>query len=138
AGPHKFGTLAATSDVCNRFPSQKLPLSGKWLDRTKSSFSAVSRPKHHQNISLCDQGHMRIPLVMSRVVRGGRESRLALGLALSAALLLSASLAGAQNTATLQQHQRVLATKSHSALLGLYALDSRLARARSELARIHA
>jgi 3D (Asp-Asp-Asp) domain-containing protein len=81
---------------------------------------------------------MRIPLVMSRVVRGGRESRLALGLALSAALLLSASLAGAQNTATLQQHQRVLATKSHSALLGLYALDSRLARARSELARIHA
>ena len=28
AGPHKFGTLATSSDVCNRFPSQKLPLSG--------------------------------------------------------------------------------------------------------------
>jgi len=71
-------------------------------------------------------------------VRGGRESRLALGLALTAALLLSASLAGAQNAATLRQHQRVLATKSHSALLGLYALDSSLAQARSELSRIHA
>jgi 3D (Asp-Asp-Asp) domain-containing protein len=71
-------------------------------------------------------------------VRGGRESRLALGLALSAALLLSASLAGAQNAATLKQHQRVLATRSHSALLGLYALDSRLAQARAEIARIHA
>jgi 3D (Asp-Asp-Asp) domain-containing protein len=71
-------------------------------------------------------------------VRGGRESRLALGLALVAALLLSASLAGAQNAATLKQHQRVLATKSHSALLGLYALESRLAQARSELARVHA
>jgi 3D (Asp-Asp-Asp) domain-containing protein len=71
-------------------------------------------------------------------VRGGRESRLALGLALSAALLLSASLAGAQNTATLKHHQRLLAAKSHSALLGLYALDSRLVQARGELARIHA
>lgn len=81
---------------------------------------------------------MKIPLVGSRLVRGGRESRLAFGLALSAALLLSASLAGAQNAATLKQHQRALATKSHSALLGLYALDSRLAQARSELARIHA
>jgi 3D (Asp-Asp-Asp) domain-containing protein/septal ring factor EnvC (AmiA/AmiB activator) len=71
-------------------------------------------------------------------VRGGRESRLALGLALLAALFVGASLAGAQNTATLQQHQRVLVSRSHSALLGLYALDSRLSRARSELARIHA
>jgi 3D (Asp-Asp-Asp) domain-containing protein/peptidoglycan hydrolase CwlO-like protein len=71
-------------------------------------------------------------------VRGGRESRLAFGLALSAAILVSASLAGAQNATTLKHHQRVLATKSHSALLGLYALDSRLAQARGELARIHA
>lgn len=80
---------------------------------------------------------MAIWLLVSCPVRGGRESRLALGLALAAALLLSASLAGAQNTAALKRHQRVLATKSHSALLGLYALDSRLAQARSELARIH-
>jgi cystine transport system substrate-binding protein len=70
-------------------------------------------------------------------VRGGRESRLALGLALTAAILVSASLAGAQNATTLKQHQRVLVTKSRSALLGLYALDSRLAQARGELARIH-
>ena len=65
-------------------------------------------------------------------------SRLAFGLALSAAILLSASLAGAQNAASLKQRQSVLATKSHSALLGLYALDSRLAQTRGELARIHA
>ena len=75
---------------------------------------------------------------MSAPVRGGRESRLAFGLALLAAVLLSASLAGAQNTATLKRHQRALSTKSRSALLGLYALDSRLAQARNELARIHA
>jgi 3D (Asp-Asp-Asp) domain-containing protein len=71
-------------------------------------------------------------------VRGGRESRLAFGIALTAALLLSASLAGAQNAETLKGHQRALTVRSHSALLGLYALDSRLAQARGELARIHA
>jgi cystine transport system substrate-binding protein len=74
---------------------------------------------------------------MSRPVRGGRESRLAFGLALFAAILLSASLAGAQDKATLKQHQRTLATRSQSALLGLYALDSRLAQTRGELARVH-
>jgi 3D (Asp-Asp-Asp) domain-containing protein len=71
-------------------------------------------------------------------VRGGRESRLALGLALLAAVFIGASLAGAQNTAGLQRQQRALVARSHSALLGLYALDSRLARANAELARIHA
>ena len=69
---------------------------------------------------------------------GGRESRLALGLALAAAVLLGASLAGAQSTGTLKQKQRALAGESHSALLGLFSLDSRLARARTELARLHA
>jgi 3D (Asp-Asp-Asp) domain-containing protein len=138
AGPHKFGTLAALSDVCNRFSSQKLPLSGKYRDRTKSPFSAVSRQEHAGNITLCDEGHNTIRLVGSGLVRGGRESRLAFGLALLAAVFVGASLAGAQNTATLQQHQRVLVTRSHSALLGLYALDSRLSRARNDLARIHA
>ena len=69
---------------------------------------------------------------------GGRESRLALGLALVLSVLLSASLAGARSTGTLKQHQRVLVSRSHSALLGLYALDSRLTQARSELARLHA
>lgn len=71
-------------------------------------------------------------------MRGGRESRLALGIALLAAVFVGASLAGAQNTTGLQQHQRVLVARSHSALLGLYALDSRLAAARTQLARIHA
>ena len=69
---------------------------------------------------------------------GGRESRLALGLALAAAVLFGASLAGAQSTGKLRHEQRALTGKSHSALLGLFALDSRLARARTELARLHA
>jgi 3D (Asp-Asp-Asp) domain-containing protein len=71
-------------------------------------------------------------------VRGGRESRLALGIALLAAVFVGASLAGAQNTAGLQRHQRVLVARSHSALLSLYALDSRLTAARTQLARLHA
>ena len=70
-------------------------------------------------------------------MRGGRESRLALGFALLAAVFVGASLAGAQNTTGLQKQQRVLVARSHSALLGLYALDSRLALARTQLARIH-
>jgi 3D (Asp-Asp-Asp) domain-containing protein len=72
-------------------------------------------------------------------VRGGKERRLALGFALLTALFVGASsLAGAQNTAGLQRHQRAVVAHSHSALLGLYALDSRLALARTQLARIHA
>ena len=71
-------------------------------------------------------------------MRGGPESRLALGLAFAAAVLLGASLAGAQSPAKPQHHQRVLATRSPTALLGLYALDSRLALTRGELVRIHA
>ena len=69
-------------------------------------------------------------------MRGGRESRLAFGFAFAFALFIGASLAGAQSTVKLKQNQRVLATKSQSALLGLYALDSRLSQARAELARI--
>jgi len=71
-------------------------------------------------------------------VRGGRESRLALGLALATAVSLGASLAGAQNTGKLWGRQQALATKSHTALLGLYALDSRLSQAHVELAQLHA
>jgi 3D (Asp-Asp-Asp) domain-containing protein len=138
AGPHKFGTLAALSDVCNRFPSQNLTLSRLYRDRTKSLFSAVSRPEPGSNVPLCEECHDEFALVGSALVRGGRESRLALGLAFFSAVLVGASLAGAQGTATLKQRQHTLATKSQSALLGLYALDSRLARARGELARIHA
>jgi 3D (Asp-Asp-Asp) domain-containing protein len=54
------------------------------------------------------------------------------------ALCLSASLAGARGAGALQDQKRALASKSHSALLSLYALDSRLEQARSELARLRA
>ena len=72
-------------------------------------------------------------------MRWRRESRLALGLALGAALLLGVFLPGAEGagpykgTRSLRQQQAGLAASSHTALLSLYALDSRLARARSEL-----
>src|SRR5262249_13650258 len=58
------------------------------------------------------------------------------GFALTAAVFVGASLAGAQSGAKLKQHQHSLVTRSHSALLGLFALDSRLTRARAELAQI--
>ena len=73
-------------------------------------------------------------------MRRRRERRLALGLALGAALLLGVFLPGAEGAgpkkgaASLRQQQTGLAARSRTALLTLYALDSRLARARSELA----
>jgi 3D (Asp-Asp-Asp) domain-containing protein len=80
-------------------------------------------------------------LLGSRALRWRRESRLALGLALGAALVLGLSLPGAEGAgpkkgaqSSLRQQQSKLAARSHTALLGLYALDSRLTRARSELA----
>jgi 3D (Asp-Asp-Asp) domain-containing protein len=73
-------------------------------------------------------------------LRWRRESRLALGLALAAALLLGVFLPGAEGAApkggagSLRQQQKGIAARSQTALLSLYALDSRLARARRELA----
>jgi 3D (Asp-Asp-Asp) domain-containing protein len=73
-------------------------------------------------------------------LRWRRERRLALGLALGAALLLGVCLPGAEGAGpkkgvgSLRQQQKGLAGRSQTALLSLYALDSRLARARSELA----
>jgi 3D (Asp-Asp-Asp) domain-containing protein len=73
-------------------------------------------------------------------LRWRRERRLALGLALGAALLLGVFLPGADGAGpkngvgSLRQQQKGLAARSQTALLSLYALDSRLARARSELA----
>lgn len=73
-------------------------------------------------------------------MRWRRERRLALGLALGAALLLGVFLPGAEGAGpkkgatSLRQQQAGLATSSRTAVLTLYALDSRLARARSELA----
>lgn len=78
-------------------------------------------------------------LLGSAAVRWRRESRLALGLALAGALLLGAGLPGAEGSASpqhLRQRQQALSSRSHSALLSLYALDSRLARARSELSAL--
>jgi 3D (Asp-Asp-Asp) domain-containing protein len=73
-------------------------------------------------------------------LRWRRERRLALGLALGAALLLGVFLPGAEGAGpkkgvgSLRKQQTGLAARSQSALLSLYALDSRLTRARSELA----
>jgi 3D (Asp-Asp-Asp) domain-containing protein len=74
-------------------------------------------------------------------VRWRRQSRLALGLALGAALLLGIFLPGAEGAgpkeggqSSLRQQGTGLPARSHTALLSLYALDSRLLRARSQLA----
>jgi 3D (Asp-Asp-Asp) domain-containing protein len=74
-------------------------------------------------------------------VRWRRESRLALGLALGAAFLLGIFLPGAEGAgpkegaqSSPRQQRTGLAARSHTALLSLYALDSRLLRARGELA----
>jgi 3D (Asp-Asp-Asp) domain-containing protein len=73
-------------------------------------------------------------------LRWRRERRLALGLALGAALVLGVLLPGAEGAGSkggagsLRQQQKGLAAHSQAALLSLYALDSRLARARRELA----
>jgi 3D (Asp-Asp-Asp) domain-containing protein len=86
---------------------------------------------------MCEDRTKSKCLLGSRAVRWRRESRLALGLALGAALLLGAFLPGAEGAGpkrSLRQQQAGLASRSHAALLSLYALDSRLARARSELA----
>ncbi|MBA3736056.1 MAG: hypothetical protein H0W90_12830 [Actinobacteria bacterium] len=71
-------------------------------------------------------------------MRGRRESRLAAGLVLGAALLFGASLPGADGAAPkrLRERQANLSARSHGALLSLYALDSRLSKARSELAAL--
>jgi 3D (Asp-Asp-Asp) domain-containing protein len=89
-------------------------------------------------------GPHKVALLGSRAVRWRRESRLALGLALAFALLLGASVRGPEGAGAgksaqaLRQAQSGLAARSHSALLSLYALDARLERARSELARLRA
>jgi len=74
-------------------------------------------------------------------VRGPRESRFALGLALGAALLLGVFLPRAEGAgpkkgaqSSPRQQRTAPAGRSHTALLSLYALDSRLLQARSELA----
>ena len=89
-------------------------------------------------------GPHKLPLLGSRAVLWRRESRLALGLALAVALVLGASLRGPEGAGAgksaraLRQAQASLANRSHSALLSLYALDSRLEQARTELAQLHA
>ena len=69
-------------------------------------------------------------------MRWRRESRLAAGLVLGTALLLGVFLPGADGAAPkrLRERQASLSARSHGALLSLYALDSRLSRATSELA----
>jgi 3D (Asp-Asp-Asp) domain-containing protein/peptidoglycan hydrolase CwlO-like protein len=75
-------------------------------------------------------------------VRRRRESRHALGLALVFSLLLGVWFPGAEGARAqesandLRRQQAGLSARSHSALLSLYALDSRLAQAQTELARV--
>jgi 3D (Asp-Asp-Asp) domain-containing protein/peptidoglycan hydrolase CwlO-like protein len=75
-------------------------------------------------------------------VRWRRESRLAFAVVLAGGVLLGASLPGAGGAGSqkredaLRRQQSGLSAQSRSALLSLYALDSRLAQARSELTRI--
>ena len=88
---------------------------------------------------MCEDRTKSDCLLGSQAVRWRRESRLALGLTLGAALLLGVFLPGAEGASPkgagpLRQQQAGLASRSEAALLSLYALDSRLARARSELA----
>jgi peptidoglycan DL-endopeptidase CwlO len=71
-------------------------------------------------------------------VRRCRERRLAAGLAVGTALLVGSFLPSADGASPrqLKERQSRLATRSHSTLLSLYALDSRLTSARSELAAL--
>jgi peptidoglycan DL-endopeptidase CwlO len=74
-------------------------------------------------------------------VRGRRESRPALVLVAVGVLLVATLPAGAGaraggETRILQGQQTTLAARSRAAVLGLYSLETRLARARAELASI--
>jgi 3D (Asp-Asp-Asp) domain-containing protein len=78
-----------------------------------------------------------------RRVRGRRESRPALVLAAAGAVVVAALPAGAgagpsRQATVLRGQESSLASRSRNAVLGLYALDTRLARARAELAALHA
>jgi 3D (Asp-Asp-Asp) domain-containing protein len=85
-------------------------------------------------------------LVVSAPLSWRRESRLALGLLLAAGLVLGMFLPGAlgagrpkeRPTASLEQRETGLASRSEQALLGLYALDSRLAQTKGNLAALEA
>ena len=73
---------------------------------------------------------------------GRRESRPALALAtvcaLAVAALSAGGDAGATSQADLRQQQESLAGRTRAAVLGLYSLDTQLARARAELASLQA
>jgi peptidoglycan DL-endopeptidase CwlO len=90
-----------------------------------------------------DEAHKVGAFGTVRRVRGRRESRPALALVAVGALLVAALPAGAGAGAAgqasmLRGEQSSLAARSRAAVLGLYSLDTRLARARAELASIRA
>jgi 3D (Asp-Asp-Asp) domain-containing protein/arsenate reductase-like glutaredoxin family protein len=82
------------------------------------------------------------PVLASEAVLGRRERPLAPLVIVVAGLVLSLAMPGAggagpsEQTVQLRRQQAGLAARSHTALLGLYSLDSRLAQARSLLASL--
>jgi 3D (Asp-Asp-Asp) domain-containing protein/cell division protein ZapA (FtsZ GTPase activity inhibitor) len=81
-------------------------------------------------------------VLASAAVRGRRETCRAPALILAAGLILALALPGAggadpsQKADALRRQQTELGTRSHAALVGLYSLDSRLVRARAQLATL--
>lgn len=81
-------------------------------------------------------------MVASAAVLGRRESRPALALTTACATVLIALPVGIGSGATgrvsaLRGEQATYAARARDAVLGLYSLDSRLARARTQLASLH-
>lgn len=126
---HKFGTLSTLSDTCNSTTWPKLPQIGLKVRRTCRETDRTKFP--------------RIPLFLwygPATVGSLKWSRLA---GLSAVIVLlgvSAAAAagpGSQSRiATLKGQSSLLASRTHHALLDLYALDAHLTSARARLASL--
>lgn len=112
---HKVGRLAALSDDCNRTESAKMPVRAQNRARTKSS-----------------------GMVRSRAVQA-RLCRIAAAVVAAAVVVAGAAIPAAGGPGSAQDLRRqdeTLERRSGSALLELYALDSALGRANSELAAV--
>jgi 3D (Asp-Asp-Asp) domain-containing protein len=117
---HKFGTLTTSSDV-------RKPFFGRFLKKSRSNRTAQS-----------------LHLLTSAAVRGGWETLRAPVLVAFACLVLAAAVPGAggagaaRTQPSLHRQQALLGSRSHAALLSLYALDARLRAARQRAAALEA